>query len=338
MKNKNSQVAKIATARIVGMGSSFPERIVTSEDTEKRIKMPKGWIFERTGILARRMVSEGEQNSDIAAKAAQEALLSAGCEAKEVDLILACTSSPDRWMPGLAHAVQARIGAENAAAYDIVTACAGWLAGVQAADSFIRAGTYKKVLVVASEAMSRFINWEDKTTCVLFGDGAGASLLCAGKRGEAGEVIDILLRSDGRHGDILEIPGTGSRLPASQNVIDKGLQYVRMDGEKIFSSAVRRMSEICEEVLQKHSFTIRDVDWLVPHQANSWIVKLVGERLDIPSEKVAMNIEKYGNTTAATVPTCLDEYTRSGRIKRGDLVLVTTFGAGLSWAGGLIRW
>jgi 3-oxoacyl-[acyl-carrier-protein] synthase-3 len=242
-------------------------------------------------------------------------------------------------MPGLAPIVQAKIGAHNgSAAYDIITACAGWMSGLQAADAFIRAGVYKNVLVIGSEAMSRFLNWNDKTTCVLFGDGAGASLVAAGEPGCAGEILSLKVRADGRNGDILEFPGTGSRLPASHEVVDSNLHCVRMDGEKVFSYAIRHMSAICEEVLKGNGLTLEDVDWFVPHQANAWIIKLVAERLNFPEEKVAVNIHKYGNTTAATVPTCFDEYVQSGKIKRGQLVMIASFGGGLSWAGGLIRW
>lgn len=329
---------KIAS-RIAGTGSFFPETVLTSLESEKKIQRPAGWIQERTGILERRIVKDGEQNSDLASAAAKNALASAGVSAEDVDLILGCTNSPDRWMPGLAHNVQSKIGALNAAAFDILDACTGWLVGLATADAFVKSGSFKCVLVVGSEAMSRFLNWEDQTTCILFGDGAGAAIVIPTTVGSGkGEILSSLLRSDGRHGDYLEIPGTGSMRPASQSVLDNKLHYVRMDGEKIFTSAIRKMAEVSEELLSQQNLTIEQIDWLVPHQANAWIIKLVGERLNIDPAKVAVNIEKYGNTTAATIPTCLDQFVKNKKIQPGNLVLMTAFGAGLSWAGALVRW
>jgi 3-oxoacyl-[acyl-carrier-protein] synthase-3 len=326
-------------SRIAALGSGFPEQVLTNFDLEKVVDTSDQWISERTGIKERRKLSDNEQNSDIAAKAALAALKKAGVEPSEVDLILGCTTSPDRFMPSLAAVVQAKIGAKpGGAAYDIFTACAGWMTGLQAADAFVRTGQYKNVLVIGSEALSRFLNWKDRTTCVLFGDGAGASLVTPCQKGDPGEILNVTVRADGRYGDALDLPGGGSRMPSSQHVIDNNLQFIRMNGQEIFKHAVRNMVSVCEDVLKGQGLTIKDVDWLVPHQANIRIIEAVGKYLDIPSEKVAVNVQKYGNTSSATVPTCFDEYVEAGKIKKGDLVLMTTFGGGLSWAGALVRW
>ena len=326
-------------SRIAAFGSAFPDQILTNHDLEKIVDTSDQWITERTGIRARRKLADGEQNSDIAAAACLKALKVAGVKPEEVDLIIGCTTSPDRFMPSLAATVQAKIGANNGgAAYDLFTACAGWMTGLQVADAFVRTGQYKNVLVIGSEALSRFINWQDRSTCVLFGDGAGASLVQAGKAGDPGEILELTVHSDGRYGDILDLPGCGSQRPATQAVIDQNLQFIRMNGQEIYKHAVRSMVSACEEVLARHKYTVDDVDWFVPHQANMRIVETIGKKLGIPLEKVAINLDKYGNTSSATIPTCFDEYAQAGKIKRGDLVLMTTFGGGLTWAGGLVRW
>jgi 3-oxoacyl-[acyl-carrier-protein] synthase-3 len=326
-------------SRIAGLGSGFPDQVVTNHDLEKIVDTSDQWISERTGIRARRKLRDDEQNSDIAAKAALNALKNAGASPMEVDCIIGCTTTPDRWMPSLASTVQAKIGANNgAAAYDLLTACAGWMTGLQAADAYVRSGIYKNVLVIGSEALSRFINWKDRSTCVLFGDGAGASLVTAGKAGDPGEILDMIVRSDGRFGDILDLPAGGSQMPPSSEVLEKNLQYIRMNGQEVFKHAVRNMASVCEDVLKRQKVSVSDVAWFVPHQANIRIIESVGKKLNFPIEKVAINVDKYGNTSAATVPTCFDEYVAAGKIKRGDLVLMTTFGGGLTWAGGLVRW
>lgn len=329
----------MSIARILAFGSAFPEQILTNDDLAKFVDTSDEWISGRTGIRARRRLKEGEQNSDIAAAAALKALEKAGRKPEEVDLIIGCTNSPDRWMPSLAATVQAKIGANNgAAAYDLVTACAGWMAGLQVASAFARTGQYKNILVIGSEALSRFLNWKDRTTCVLFGDGAGACLVGPGNPGDPGEILDIRVHSDGRYGDILDLPGTGSQCPANNEVVEKNMQFFRMNGQEVYKHAVRGMASVCEEVMQANKVTVSDIQWFVPHQANIRIIETVGKKLGMPTEKVALNVHKYGNTSAATVPTCFDEYVDSGKIKHGDLVLMTTFGGGITWAGGLIRW
>ena len=326
-------------SKILSFGSAFPDQVLTNADLEKFVDTSDQWITERTGIRERRRLRDNEQNSDIGAKAALDALQKAGKSPSDVDLIIACTNTPDRWMPSLAATIQAKIGAHNnCGAYDIVTACAGWITGVQVADSFIRTGTYKNVLVVGSEALTRFLNWKDRTTCVLFGDGAGASLISAASPSEKSEIIDVRVRADGRLGDALDMPGCGSRMPASAQVVENNLQYVHMNGQEIFKNAVRSMAGICEEILVDQKLSKDDIAWFIPHQANIRIIEAVAKKMDFPMERVALNVHKFGNTSTATIPTAADEYIQNGKIKKGDLVMVTSFGGGLSWAGGLFRW
>jgi len=326
-------------ARIAAFGSAFPDKVLTNADLEKIVDTSDQWITERTGIRERRVLSEGETNSDIAVKACRIAIERAGINVEDVDLIIGCTTTPDRWMPSLGATIQGKLGAVKCtAAYDVMSACAGWMTGLQIAESFVRTGHYKNVLVVGAEALSRFVNWKDRTTCVLFGDGASASLVQPCQPGDPGEILELRVRADGRFGDHLDMLGGGSQFPPTVESVAAGHQYIRMNGQEIYKHAVRNMASICEEVLAAQGKTISDVNWFVPHQANMRIIETVGKKINIPLERVALNVHKYGNTSAATVPTCFDEYIENGKIKRGDLVLMTTFGGGLSWAGGLIRW
>jgi 3-oxoacyl-[acyl-carrier-protein] synthase-3 len=326
-------------SRISGFGSAFPDQVITNHDLEKIVDTSDQWITERTGIRERRKLRDNEQNSDISAKAALKALEAAGISPMEVDMILGATTTPDRWMPSLASTVQMKIGAHNAsAAFDLLAACAGWMAGLQLADSLVRSGRHKNVLVIGAEALSRFVNWKDRGTCVLFGDGCGASVVTACQKGDRGEILDVRVHTDGRYGDILDLPGCGSKFPASPEVLEKGWQYIHMNGPEVFKHAVRNMASVCEEVLKGQNLTVDDINWFVPHQANIRIIDAVGKKLNMPAEKVALNVHKYGNTSSATIPTCFDEYAQTGKIKKGDLVLMTTFGGGLTWAASLVRW
>lgn len=326
-------------SRIAAFGSAFPDQELTNHDLAKFVDTSDEWISERTGIKARRRLRDGENNSDIATAAARKALAKAGVDTSAVDMIIACTNTPDRWMPSLASTVQAKLGVPaGAACWDLITACAGWITGLEVADAMVRSGKYKNVLVIGSEALSRFLNWNDRTTCVLFGDGAGASLVQPGKEGDRGEILEIRVHADGRFGDALDMPAGGSRCPVTPDNAAEGKQFVHMNGQEIFKHAVRNMAAVCEEVMAARNLKMADIDWLIPHQANLRIIDAVGKKLGAPSEKVALNVHKYGNTSTATIPTCFDEYADDGRIKPGQLVLMTTFGGGLSWAGGLIRW
>lgn len=326
-------------SKIVALGSCFPDQEITNADLEKIVDTSDQWIRERTGIQSRRKLRDDEQNSDMAAKAALTAIKRAGLTPMDIDCIIGATTTPDRWMPSLAATVQNKIGAHNASvAVDMLAACAGWMAGLQMADAYIRSGTFKNVLVIGSEALSRFVNWKDRSTCVLFGDGAGASVLTAGKAGDRGELIAIEVHTDGRYGDILDLPGVGSQRPASVEVVEQNLQFLRMNGQEVFKHAVRNMVSVCESVMKSSNIGPEKIDWLIPHQANMRIIDSVGKKLNFPLKKVAINVHKYGNTSSATIPTCLDEYAQEGKIKPGQLVMMTTFGGGITWAGGIIRW
>lgn len=326
-------------SRIASLGSAFPDQEITNRDLEKIVDTSDQWIRERTGIEARRKLRDNEQNSDMATKASLQAIERAGLQPNQIECIIGATTTPDRWMPSLAATVQNKLGMHNGSvAVDMLAACAGWMAGLQMADAYVRAGVFKNVLVIGSEALSRFVNWQDRTTCVLFGDGAGACVVQAGKAGDPGEILELIVHTDGRYGDILDLPGVGSQQPASATVIEQNLQFIRMNGQEVFKHAVRNMTSVCEAVMANQKISPSDVDWLIPHQANIRIIDSVGKKLSFPAEKVAINVAKYGNTSSATIPTCMDEYVQAGKIKRGQLVLMTTFGGGITWAGGLVRW
>ena len=331
-------------SRIVALGSAFPSQVVSNDDLAALVDTSDAWIRERTGIEQRRKLSDGENNSDIAAAAAQAALAKAGKTALDIDLIITCSNTPDRWLPSLGSAVQAKLGVRaGVPAYDLVTACAGWLAGVQSADALVRSGHFGHVMVIGSEAITRFVDWTDRNTCVLFGDGAGAALIgpAQGEGGvgdDHGRIIDVRLHTDGSVGDVMSLPAGGTRLTASPHTVAQGLHLIHMDGQEVFNHAVRDMVAVSREVLAANGYTVVDVAWFVPHQANLRIIQSVARRLGFPAERVATNLQRYGNTSTATIPTCLDEYTADGRIQRGDLVLMTAFGGGLTWAGALVRW
>jgi 3-oxoacyl-[acyl-carrier-protein] synthase-3 len=332
-------MSMITRSRIAGFGSWFPDQVLTNADLEKIVDTSDQWISERTGIKERRKLRDNEQCSDMASGAALAAIKAAGITPKDVDLIIGATTSPDRWMPCLAATVQAKIGAPSTGtAFDMLAACAGWMAGLQVADAMVRAGVYKNVVVIGAEALSRFVNWKDRNTCVLFGDGAGACVVQPAKPGDRGEILEVRVQTDGKIGDILDLPGCGSQTPASQFVVDNNLQFIRMNGQEVFKHAVRNMTSICQAVLENQKKTVADVQWVIPHQANIRIIESVGKYLSVPAEKLLMNVQKYGNTSSATIPTCFDEHERAGKIKKGDLVLMTTFGGGITWAATLVRW
>ncbi len=328
-----------AHSRLLAFGSAFPERVLSNRELALRVHTSDAWIRERTGIEERRQLADGQNNSDLAVAAAQVAITRSGMAPGQIDLVLACTNTPDRWLPSLGSVVQARLGLRaGVPAYDIVTACAGWLAGLQTADALVRSGHHRHVLVIGSEALTRFVDWSDRNTCILFGDGAGATIVGPAQAGDGGRLIDVRLHSDGQHGDIMQLPAGGTAMPTTPEAAAKRLNCIHMDGREVFARAVRAMVDVSHEVLSLNGFKLSDVDWFVPHQANLRIIQAVAQRLGMPESQVATNVQKYGNTSTATIPTCLDEYIQDGRIRRGQLVLMTAFGGGLTWASGLMRW
>ncbi len=323
-------------ATIAGTGRAVPEKVLTNADLSKMVETSDEWITSRTGIRERRVVQEGDVLSDFCVRAAVPALADAGILAADLDVVILATCTPDHPIPGAAPVVQHKLGATKAAAFDLNAACSGWLYGLHVADGLIQSGKAKNILLVGAEFLTRFVDYTDRSTCILFGDGAGATVLKATKADHG--VLSTAIRSDGEGSRFISMPGGGSNFPPNRPGFDKGLMYIQMKGGETFKIAIRRMVEVCKEVLAESGFTTEDVKWLLPHQANERILTATAERLQIPPERCMNNIGRYGNTSAASIPIALDEYARDGRLKRGDLILITAFGGGLTWGAALVRW
>jgi 3-oxoacyl-[acyl-carrier-protein] synthase-3 len=324
-------------SRITGMGSYLPPNLITNPDLEKIVDTSDEWITTRTGIKERRFCGDETQCSDMAVAASQRALEMARVKPEEIDLVLVGTVTPDYRLPSAACIVQKKMGLTNAAAMDIAAACAGFLHGLSMADAFIKAGQFKKIIVIGTEKLTSVTDYTDRNTCVLFGDGAGAALVEPCQNEKRG-ILSTFLKSDGRYDRLLWIPEGGSKVPIQS--INNGDQhyYIEMNGNEVFKHAVRQMEDASRRVIKAAGLTVNDVSVMIPHQANIRIMQLTAKRLGIAEEKVFVNIEKYGNTSSASVPIALDEAIRSGRIKEGDVVLMTAFGGGLTWAAALIKW
>lgn len=322
-------------AYIAGTGSYAPARVLTNADLERMVATSDEWIRERTGIRERRIAATGEACSDLAVQAGKRALIAAGLAATDLDMILVATCTGDYPLPATACLVQHQLGATKAAACDLSAACCGFVYALSVADAYVKNGM-RYVLVIGSEVMSAITDWTDRNTCVLFGDGAGAVVVSA-RDGERG-ILSTDLRSDGTHCELITVPGGGSRTPPSEKVISERLQYIKMKGNETFKVAVRTLEEIARATLSANGLRVEDLDLYVPHQANVRILKAVIERLGLPIEKVLLNLDRYGNTSAASIPIALDEAVREGRIKDGSLVMLGAFGAGLTWASAIIRW
>ena len=324
-------------ARIIGTGSYLPPKVLHNLDLEKMLDTSDDWIRTRTGIVERRIAEKDQAASDLALHAARAALEQAGVTATELDLILMASITPDTACPSGACWLQAKLGANRAVAFDVVAACSGFIFGLSVADQYLRSGAARTVLLVASEVMSRTVNWQDRQTCILWRDGAGAAVL----RLESGErgVLSIHLHTDGSQGDKLQLPGGGSRTtPISHESVDADRHTIKMEGQEAFKIAVRCFTDVCVEALRQNGISVKDLALFVAHQANLRIMEAVAHRLGIPLERVAVTIHKYGNISSATVPIALDEAHRQGRIRPGDLVLLAAFGGGLAWGSALIRW
>jgi 3-oxoacyl-[acyl-carrier-protein] synthase-3 len=324
-------------ARIVGTGSYAPAKVLTNADLEKLMDTSDEWIRSRTGISERRMTTEGEATSDLGYEAALRALAEANMDPVDLDLILVATVTPDMFFPSTACILQDRLGARRAGAMDISAACTGFVYGLAVADGLLRLGSLRNVLLVGAETLTKIVNWQDRNTCVLFGDGAGAVVLRASE-GERG-ILSTHLFADGGKGSQLMMPGGGSRHPASKEMLDAGLAAIQMsNGNEVFKVAVRAMEDAALTALKFNGLDVRDVDLLVPHQANLRIINAVAQRLGLSEDKVCVNIQKYGNTSAASIPLALDEAVQAGRVKAGDLLLLCAFGGGLTWGSAVIRW
>jgi 3-oxoacyl-[acyl-carrier-protein] synthase-3 len=318
---------------VLGCGSYLPSRVVTNADLSGMVDTSDEWIVQRTGIRERRLAAEGETTSDMGIKAARAALAAAGVEPTAIDLVVLATSTPDNTFPASAVAIQAGLGIAQGAAFDLQAVCSGFIFSLASADALLRSGAFKRALVIGSETFSRILDWTDRTTCVLFGDGAGAVVLEAqaqsGNRGDRG-ILTSHLRSDGRHRSKLYVDGG----PSSTGTVG----HVRMEGRAVFKHAVAMISDVIEEAFAATGYTAEDIDWFVPHQANKRIIDDSAEKLGISPEKVILTVEKHGNTSAASIPLALSVGVADGRIKRGDLVLLEAMGGGFTWGAALVRW
>jgi 3-oxoacyl-[acyl-carrier-protein] synthase-3 len=312
-----------------GVGSYLPERIVTNDELSKTIDTSDEWIQQRVGIKQRHIAAEGEMTSDLAAHAARRALDDARLSPDDIDLIIVATTSPDLTFPATATIVQQKLGMHHGAAFDLQAVCSGFVYGMVTADSFLKNGVARRALVIGAETTSRLLDWTDRTTCVLFGDGAGAAVLELGGDGERG-ILASSIRSDGHFADKLNTNGG----PSSTQTVGT----IHMEGREVFRHAVGKITDVVENVLSATGYTVRDLDWFVPHQANRRIIDGAGEKLHIPPEKVVITVDRHANTSAASVPLALTEAVRDGRIKRGDLVMIEAMGGGFTWGASLIRW
>ena len=328
---------RIIKAKITGLGSFHPSRLLTNADFERMVDTSDEWITTRTGIKERWVCGEGESNSDMAAGAGRKAMEMAGVKPEEIDLLLIGTVTPDRRLPSTGCLVQEKLGLTNAAALDIVAACAGFLHGLSMADAYIKSGQYKKIMVIGSEKLSSITDYTDRGTCVLFGDGAGAAIV-EPSNDDSG-ILSTFIKSDGRYAELLWIPDGGSNSPAHKINSLNGHHFdIMMDGSKVMKHAVRQMADASNRVIAAANLTPDDVTLMVPHQANIRILKSTAQRLGIPEERVFVNIEKYGNTSSASVPIALEEAVATGRVKKNDIILMTAFGGGLTWAAALVKW
>ena len=322
---------------IAGTGSYLPEKILTNADLEKIVETSDEWIFSRTGIRERRIAADGEFTSHLASKAGLKALEQAGIAAEDVELIIVATITPDTITPATACYVQQQLGAFGAVAFDISAACSGFLYAMKIAKRLISDGAFSNALIIGAEKLSSFVNWEDRNTCVLFGDGAGAAVLRRAAP-EEGSILATEMGTDGRLCNLIRIPGGGSAQPITAENVHQQLASLTMMGKEVFKHAVNRMKESAELVIERAGLQAEDIALVVPHQANLRIIDAISDRLSVPKERVYVNLQKYGNTSAAAVAIALDEAHRDGSIKRGDNVVMVVFGAGLTWAAAAVRW
>lgn len=323
-------------ASVTGVGSYVPAKVLTNQDLEKMVETTDDWITSRTGIKERRIAAADEFTSDLATKAAQRAMKMAGITAEQIDLIIVATITPDMPFPSTACLVQQKLGARRCAAFDLEAACSGFIYGLEIGQQFIMSRTYDTVLVIGAEKLSTIVDWQDRNTCVLFGDGAGAVILQ--NRPNSHGLLTAVMGADGSKADLLAMPGGGSRCPATADSVKNRLHYLRMDGKETFKNAVQAMLTAAQEALRRCELDIKQIKCVVPHQANRRIIDAVGERLGVSPEQLFVNLDRYGNTSAASVAIALDEAVSSGKINRGELILLVVFGAGLTWGAAVIEW
>ena len=321
--------------KIVGTGSYLPERILTNYDLEKMVDTTDEWIRERTGIRERRIAESRMASSDLGVRAARKALESAGISPEELDLIVTATITPDMFFPSTACFIQKKLGARNAAALDIMAACSGFIYGLILVDGLFRSGNFERILLVATETLSKITDWEDRSTCVLLGDGAGA---CVMVKDSKERLLSYTIGANGDYGHLLFIPGGGSRLPATEETVKGKKHYLKMKGNELFKIAVKVLTESAIKVIEKAGISPKDISLFFPHQANWRIMRACAVRLGIPEERIYVTVDRMGNTSAASIPTALDEAVRKGRVKEGDLLLMDAFGGGLTWGACVLRW
>ena len=324
------------TVSIVGTGSYAPDRILTSAELEKMVETTDEWIVTRTGIRERHIAAAEQATSDLAAEAARRALADAGVKAEDVGLIVVATITPDMGFPSTACLVQTLIGAENAFCFDLEAACSGFIFALETAKNYVASGTVETALVIGAEKMSAFVDWKDRNTCVLFGDAAGAAVLQA--RNAPHGLMASAFGSDGSLGELLMLPAGGSRRPASEQTVKDRLHYLKMAGREVFKHAVNNMVKSSKEAIRRAGLTAHDIDWIIPHQANLRIIDAIADRLGEPREKLVINLDRYGNTSAATITVALDELARSGKLKKGHRILLTAFGGGFTWGASVVEW
>jgi len=324
--------------KFAGISMAVPEKVLTNADLEKIVDTSDEWIRTRTGMIERRISDENTASSDVAYKAIEKLFKTVDIKPKDIDLIIVGTITPDHLFPSTACILQKKLGLHPIPAFDISAGCSGFIYGVTIAKQFIENGVSKNALVVGVELLTKITNWTDRGTCVLFGDGAGAAILTRAKRSGVSEIIDTYISADGKYGDLLYMPAGGSRMPASEETVKKNLHTVYMEGNKIFKAAVKSMADAAVTILERNGVTGEDLDWLITHQANLRIIDALAKRLKMPPQKVIINIQKYGNTSAASIPIAFAEAVEEGRIRRGDLVLLDAFGAGFTWGSVLLRY
>jgi len=320
---------------IAGLGTAVPEKVLTNFDLEKMVDTSDQWIRERSGIERRHILADDATNSDLGVEAARKAIAEAGIKPEEVECIVLATISPDNVLPSTACRVQAKLGATHAAAFDISAACSGFIFGLKLGDSLIQSGAFKNVLVIGSEALSRFTDWKDRSTCVLFGDGAGAVLLVPsdGTRG----ILSTYIKSDGRLAELLHVPAGGAMMPATRETVDQRLHTIKMEGREVFKHAVRTMIDAAKKAVKLAKLEFKDIDVLIPHQANIRIIEAIAERVHIGREKIVVNLQEYGNTSSATIPLALAEARSGGRLQSGTKCLLVAFGGGFTWASAIVQ-
>ncbi len=323
-------------ASITGIGSFLPGKVLTNYDLEKIVDTSDEWITQRTGIKERRIVEDGVITSDLAAQASLRAMEDAGVSPKDLDLIIASTITPDHFFPATSCYIQQKIGATRACAFDILAACAGFIYALSIGRSFVDTGAMKTVLVIGAECLSKITDYTDRKTCVLFGDGAGAVIIQ--KSGTKHEILDTNLAADGSQADVLIMPGGGSKHPATLESIQQRMHYIKFKGKEVFKLAINNITNLIYETVEKNGLKLSDIDLIIPHQSNLRIIEATMEKLGLPMEKAFVNIDKYGNTSSASIPIAIDEARKEGRIKKGNIVMLVAFGGGLTWGSSIIRW